>query len=238
MIKEKKEDIKSSVKFFFQKVKEIEFIEEAMLKDGRIPYENEDEHAVDIKEEDNFEVDIIREMINKYFKVIEFYLETEKKDQVSIARKEVQNVLEAYTKMKLYMAIDFKNYESDPLLMEVLKEFEIDMNKPKTQKRLEKLRINKVKEIFENGHFNLEMFQYAVKDYFKRKEDEEKRKKEREQESEEDVKPSKLKWFRDLFGVEFGLQMVVLFMLFGLFWYWNKNSGFFSSSNSNFGKHK
>ena len=32
-----------------------------MLKDGRIPYESENEHAVDIQEEDNMEVDIIRE---------------------------------------------------------------------------------------------------------------------------------------------------------------------------------
>ena len=84
-------------------------------------------------------------MITKYFKIIEFYLETEKKDQVKIARKEVQNVLDAYNKMKTFMALDFKNYEKDKLMVEILKEIDIDMTKPKTQKRLEKLRISKVR---------------------------------------------------------------------------------------------
>jgi ribosomal protein L12E/L44/L45/RPP1/RPP2 len=232
VIKEKKDEIKESIKLFFSKIKEIEYIEEAMLKEGRIPFENDNEHAVDIQEEDNMEVDIIKEMITKYFKIIEFYLETEKKDQVSIARKEVQNVLDAYNKMKLYMALDFKNYQNDPLIMEALKDFDIDMNKPKVQKRLEKLRVSKIKEIFENGKFNLEVFQYAVKDYFKRKEEEEKKKKEKEKEEMADLeKPSKAKWIRQLFGVEFALQMVVLALLFGLFWYWNKGSFFGASTN-------
>jgi len=239
MIKEKKDDIKSNIKLLFARVKELEFIEEAMLKDGRIPYENENEHAVDIKEEDNMEVDIIREMISKYFKIIEFYLETEKKDQVAIARKEVQNVLDAYNKMKIYMALDFKNWENDPLQKEILKEIDIDMTKPKTLKRLERLRITKVKEIFENGHFNLEVFQYAVKDYFKRKEEEENKKKEQEKEFEDDEKPTTGKWLRNMFGVEFALQMLVLGLLFGLFWYWNKNSSLFGgSATGGIGKHK
>ena len=67
---------------------------------------------------------ILNRMVTKYFKVIEFYLETEKKDQVSIARKEVQNVLEVYNKMKLHMSFDFKNYENDPFMKEILKEIE------------------------------------------------------------------------------------------------------------------
>jgi len=230
IIKEKKEDIKTNIKLLFARVKELEFIEEAMLKDGRIPYETDNEHAVDIKDEDNMEVDIIREMITKYFKIIEFYLETEKKDQVSIARKEVQNVLDAYNKMKMYMALDFKNYENDPLQKEILKEIDLDMNKPKTQKRLEKLRTAKVKEIFENGHFNLEVFQYAVKDYFKRKEEEENKKKEQAKEFEDEEKPSRAKWLRNLFGVEFMVQMLVLGLLFALFWYWNKNGSLFGTS--------
>jgi ribosomal protein L12E/L44/L45/RPP1/RPP2 len=232
VIKEKKEDFKSNVRFFFQRIKDIEQHEEQILKEGIIPYENDNENAVDIKDEDNMEFDIIREMATKYFKIIEFYLETEKKDQVSIARKEVQTVLDAYTKMKLYMGLDFKNYEKDPLIMEVLKEFDIDMTKPKVQKRLERLRIAKIKEIFENGKFNLEVLQYAIKDYFKRKEEEEKKKKEKEKEEQETEKP-KRSWLRQLFGVEFGLQIMIVFLLFGLFWYFNKNSLFGSTPMGN-----
>jgi len=226
LIKEKKDEIKTGLKFFLSKVREIEYIEEAMLKDGRVPRENENELAVEIQEEETMEMDIIKEMINKYFKIIEFYIETEKKDQIAIARKEVQNVLEAYNKMKMYMAIDFKNYQNDPVLMEAVQDFEIDLSKPRTQARLDKLRLNKVKEIFENGNFNLEVFQYAVKDYFKKKEEREKKKKERQNDFKDAEKPSKAKWIKQLFGVEFGLQMVVLILLFGLFWYWNKNSFF------------
>jgi len=231
VIKEKKDETKNAIRMFFARIKEIECIEEAMLKDGRIPYESEDEHAVDIKDEDNMEVDIVKEMITKYFKIIEFYLETEKKDQVSIARKEVQNVLDVYNKMKIYMNLDFKAYKENSMILEVLKEFDIDMEKQKIQKRLERLRISKIKELFENGKFNLELFQYAVKDYFKRKEEEEKKKKEREKEMSDAEKPATGKWIRELFGVEFGLQILVLFLLFALFWYWNKNS-FFSSNNA------
>lgn len=233
LIKEKKDGIKSEVRFFFNRIKEIDTLEENMLKDGRIPYDDEADDAVDIKDNNLEEVDIIREMATKYFNIIDFYLETQKKDQVSIARKEVQVVLEAYTKMKLYMALDFKNYQSDPLIMEILKEVDIDMTKPKVQRRLEKLRIAKIKEIFEKGQFNWEVFQYAVKDYYKKKEEEEKRKKEeeKENEAENEMKPQR-SWFRQIFGVEMGLQILVILVLFAIFWYWNKNTGFFSTGKS------
>jgi len=225
-IKEKKDDIKTNIRFFFTRIKEIENIEETMLKDGRIPYEEDNEDGVDINEDTNMEeVDIIREMATKYFKIIEFYLETQKKDQVKIARKEVQVVLEAYNKMKLYMGLDFKNYQNDKLLMEVLKDFDIDMEKPKIQRRLEKLRIAKIKEIFEKGQFNWEVFQYAVSDYYKRKEEQAKKKKEEEEEAENDEKPKK-SWIKQMFGAEFALQIFVLMLLFAVFWYWNKGSLF------------
>lgn len=231
LIKEKKDGVKGEIRFFFNRIKEIDEIEEKMLKDGRIPYEEETEDAVDIKEDNAMEeVDIIREMATKYFKIIEFFLETQKKDQVSIARKEVQVVLEAYTKMKLYMGLDFKNYQNDKLIMEVLKEYKdiIDITKPKVQRRLEKLRIAKIKEIFEKGQFNWEVFQYAVSDYYKRKEEEAKKKKEEEKEMQEAEKPQR-SWLRQMFGVEFGLQILVIMLLFAVFWYWNKNSSFFTS---------
>ena len=130
--------------------------------------------------------------------------------------------------MKMYMGLDFKNYQQNPFIMEVSKEFDsVDMTKPKIQKRLEKLRINKIKELFEKGNFNLELFQYACKDYFKRKDEEEKKKKEQEKEAQDLEKPKS--WIRQMFGVEFGLQILVLFILFALFWYWNKNSLFSST---------
>jgi len=163
-------------------------------------------------------------MLNKYYKIIEFNLETEKKDQVQIARKELQGLLETYTKMKLLLNLDFKNYQNNPLIQEVLQDFEIDLSNPKTQKRLERFKIGKARDIFENGHFNMEVFQYAAKDHLRKKEEKEKKKKELK-DQQEALKPQK-KWTVKIFGIEFGLQMIVVALLFGLFWFWHQSGSF------------
>jgi len=169
-------------------------------------------------------------MNHKYVKVIEFYLETDKKDQVKLARKEIQGTLEIFQKMRVYLDLDFKNWEENPAMKECLNGFEeyVDLTKPKIIKQLEQEKIKKAKEIFDSGKFNLEMFQYAVKEYFKKKEEREKRKKEEEEEEkkyQEDEKPSR-PWYSQVFGLEFGLQIFVLVVLFGIFWYFNKQNIF------------
>ena len=45
----------------FDRIKEIEYIEETMLKEGRIPQDSEDDHAVEINDEENMEYDVVRE---------------------------------------------------------------------------------------------------------------------------------------------------------------------------------
>ena len=61
-------------------------------------------------------------MINKYLKVIEFYQETDKKDQVQLARKEIQNVFDTYDKMNFYLNYDFSDYQNNEIIQEVLKD--------------------------------------------------------------------------------------------------------------------
>jgi len=184
-----------------------------------------------INDEEHLEYEVVKEMNAKYVKVIEFYLETDKKDQVKLARKEIQGTLEIFAQMRMYLDLDFKNWEENPNMKECLKGFEeyVDLHKPKVVRRLEKLKVQKAKEIFEGAKFNLEMFQYAVKEYFKKKEEREKRKKEEEEEekNQDDSKPSR-PWYSQVFGMEFGIQILVLLLLFGLFWYFNKNN-FFSN---------
>ena len=75
-----------------------------------------------------------------------------------------------------------------------------------------------------DGKFNLEMFQYAVKDYFKRKHEHEEKIKQKQKEEEEDAKPSKPRWFMSILRLEFGLQLFIIILLFILFWYINKGS--------------
>jgi len=231
LIKEKKDEIKSVIKPFFSKIKELEFIEEAM-KDKE---DNEEEHAVEIEEKEQLEeLELIREMLNKYYKIIEFNIETEKKEQIQIARTELQGVLETYTKMKLLLNLDFKNYQNNPEIQEVVKDFEIDLSNPKTQKRLEKFKLGKARDIFENSHFNMEVFQYAAKDHLKKKEEKEKKKKALK-EQQDAIKP-KNKWTIKIFGVEFGIHMLVLVLLFGLFWYWNQSGSFGPATKISKGK--
>lgn len=159
--------------------------------------------------------------MNKYFKIIEFNIETGKKDQIAIARKELQNVLEIYSRMKMYFNMDFKNYESNPIITELAQDFEIDLSKPKNQKRFEKLKINKAKDIFESAHFNVQVFQYAVKDHLKKKQEKEEKKAKAQKQFKEVEKPKK--WSVRIFGVEIGLHVFLMFALFAMFWWATKN---------------
>jgi len=222
LIKDKNEEVKAGIKPFFSRVKELEYIEEAIANDGT-QVEDKDEHAVEIHAEDEplEEMELIREIMNKYFKIIEFNIETGKKDQITIARKELQNVLEIYSRMKMYFNMDFKNYENNPIITELAQDFEIDLSKPKNQKRFEKLKINKAKDIFESAHFNVQVFQYAVKDHLKKKQEKEEKKAKNQKQFKEAEKPKK--WSVRVFGVEIGLHVFLMFALFAMFWWATKN---------------
>merc|ERR1712146_572003 len=97
-----------------------------MLKQGRIPYDEDEEgeHTLAINDEEHLEYEVVKEMNAKYVKVIEFYLETDKKDQVKLARKESQGTLEIFAQMRMYLDLDFKNWEENPNMKECLKGFE------------------------------------------------------------------------------------------------------------------
>jgi tetratricopeptide (TPR) repeat protein len=228
-IKDKKESETNCISALFKRTKELEYIEECLVKEGKIPKTIDESHTVEIanKDEDNMEYDVVKEMVNKYLKVIEFYQETDKKDQVVLARKEVQGVLDIFHQMKFYINFDFTNCQNNEIVQAVLQEVQIDLLKPKSIKRLNRLKLNKAKELFENGHFNLELFQYAVKDYFKRKEEKEERKREKAKEKELEEasnKPWKQRIYGNVFSVEFGLQLLIILLLFVVFWYFNKSN--------------
>jgi len=229
LIKEKKTAEKEAIGGLLSRAREIGYIEETLINEGKIPKDTDDSHCVDIQtnDEENMEYDVVKEMVNKYLKVIEFYQETDKKDQVQIARKEIQGVLELYSQMKFYYHYDFSTYQTNEIFQELNKEFNLDLSQPKTMRRLNRLKLNKAKELFENGHFNLEMFQYAVKDYFKRKQEKEEKKKEKEKEKQLAVQSSKpwtQRMFGNIFNLEFALQICIIMLLFVVFWYFNKGS--------------
>jgi len=224
-IKEKKQTNFENIKAILARAKEIEYIEETLRKEGKIPAdEPESAHTVDINsyDEEQMEWEIVNEMVAKYIKVIEFYQETDKKEQVNLAKKEIQVVLELREKMRFYHELDFTKWEENKIIKELLKDIILDLTSKKVQDRLRRLKNNKAKELFENGKFNFEVFQYALKDYFKKKEEKEERLK-KEKEDQDDTEPKKSRW-SSVFGLEFGLQVTAIALMFFAFWYLNKNN--------------
>ena len=66
------------------------------------------------------------------------------------------------------------------------------------------------------------MFQYAVKDYFKRRQEHEEKinkKQKIAEEAELASKPLTKRLFMNIFKLEFGLQLFIIISLFALFWY-------------------
>ena len=58
--------------------------------------------------------------MKKYNQLIEFYQGTERKDQVEIAKKEIQTALEISAKMKFYRDLDFNQWEQNEIIKETL----------------------------------------------------------------------------------------------------------------------
>ncbi len=75
--------------------------------------------------------------------------------------------------MNYLLKLDFKNCSENSLIIKLKKEHEVDLENPKILRRLDRLKKEKAKHIFENGNYNFEVFQYALKDYFKKKEEKE-----------------------------------------------------------------
>lgn len=87
---------------------------------------------------------------------------------------------------------------------------------------------------FLDGKFNLEVFQYALKDYFRKKEEKEEKLK-KEKGDHDDIEPKKSR-LASIFGLEFILQIAAIGLMFCAFWYLHQNdmlpTGIFWSDHS------
>eukprot|EP01016_Furgasonia_blochmanni_P052518 TRINITY_DN8385_c0_g1_i7.p1 TRINITY_DN8385_c0_g1~~TRINITY_DN8385_c0_g1_i7.p1 ORF type:complete len:720 (+),score=178.67 TRINITY_DN8385_c0_g1_i7:114-2162(+) len=228
-LKERREWETQCLKMIFAREKHIELVEERLRNEGKLKDEGE-EATVSIQE-DHTEYEIAREVVTRYMRVIEFYQESQKKDQVDLARKEIVGSIEIYEKMKYFYTLDFKEFSNNEIVKELLKEIEIDMTNEKIIKRMDRIKVAKAKEVFESANYNLEVFQYALDEHFRKKEEEEKRKKEEEAEAAgvdlEAATPSK-GFFKGFFKLEFLLQLMIIVLLFVVFYYFNKNNQYFT----------
>ncbi|EGR30496.1 hypothetical protein IMG5_130470 [Ichthyophthirius multifiliis] len=230
-IKERTEYETELISKLFQREKHIEEVEQQLIDEGKTPYEEGEEtlsqaNIIPINEEHQ-EYEIILEMMRKYYRVIEFYTETKKPDQVRIAKKELQQLSETVCVMNYLLKLNFKNYKENSLMIKLKKEYDIDLENEKILRRLERLKKNKAKSIFENGNYNFEVFQYAIKDYFKKKEEKEKKEKEEKEAEENENNQENLtvkqtgfrKVISNIFSCEFILQATLVGMIFGFFYY-------------------
>lgn len=116
------------------------------------------------------------------------------------------------------------------IIKKIAGEEEVDLTNEKTLRRLARLRNDKVKTIFENGNYNFDVFQYALKDYFKRKDEKQKQEEEENKKNQPHVpeKPSRVKRIvSSVFGCEFIMQIILVAAVFGLFLFFsNKDSAF------------
>ncbi|CAD8077631.1 unnamed protein product [Paramecium sonneborni] len=250
-LKRKKQWVQDIVEPLFLRAKEIDEIEQEMIEDGKVPYEEGVTDVVDPEDlvqqqnetdkqflyrvclpqltQEHQEYEIVKEMVNKYYRIIEFYAEQKKYDQVKIAKQELQRLLETVQTMSFYMNLDLIDYENDDILKELVIKHQLNFTDKKYVRRLIRLCRENVTEIFGQGKFNFEVFEYAMTDYFKKKrEQEEKEREEYLKQHPEPVKPRQESSFlkKTLFSTEFWMQMLVLLLVMGGMFYFNSNTGF------------
>ena len=61
--------------------------------------------------------------------------------------------------MKYLLDLDFIDYEKNEVMNEELRKYDLDLSKKKIIRRLHKIRCEKVKDIFEKGKYNFEVFE-------------------------------------------------------------------------------
>lgn len=112
----------------FDRLAEIHRIEQEIIASGRTPTERIQQNRA----EETVEFRIIRRMRDKYLRVVDFYTESDKPDQVQAAKSELQEVLKIiHTMGKIYSL----SIESVPADLEVG-----DRTSEKVIKRLEKVK--------------------------------------------------------------------------------------------------
>jgi len=175
-IKEKSEWNEMQIRQILEREKEIELVEERFIAEGKISMSQSsaDESSkvpVDSLNEKEMERDIARLMEAKYYKAIEFYQDLKDAKQVTLAKEELQRLSKTFQEIEYLYRLDFSKASEDLLIQAMLKEIPIDLSSSKVLHRIERIKIEKAKEIFQNENYNFEVLEWAMKDYFKLKEE-------------------------------------------------------------------
>ena len=71
--------------------------------------------------------------------------------------------------MEFFYNLDFtmEGVKKNEIIMQVNKNINVNFENEKVFKRLNKLKYDKAREIYETANFNFEMFEYALREYFR-----------------------------------------------------------------------
>jgi hypothetical protein len=92
----------------YQRAKEINEVEKRLISEGKTPYERNEEPMQESKE-----YKILMRMKQKYVKVIEFYTEAQNKEQVVLAKNEIQELIRVFADMQTVMNIKIEEKEEE-----------------------------------------------------------------------------------------------------------------------------
>ncbi|EAR84836.1 tetratricopeptide repeat protein (macronuclear) [Tetrahymena thermophila SB210] len=196
----------------FERVVELNEIEQDMIQRGIVPSEDE-LNGIEVREKE-MEEELSQSIEAKYYTIIESQMFSQNTKKMENTLTELQNYYETYQVMQYYKNLDFQNYENHPIMKELAEEYKVDMLRQKNQQRFSKLKLENMKETFNSVEYNFQIYKWALDEYI------EKKKKQldktlKKQEKQPKTKMDKAKSFiSTLFGKQSIFQFFIIFIIF------------------------
>ena len=134
-------------------------------------------------------------MKSKYNLAVKFFTETKNDEQLALTYKEFESFHKSYENFKFFYK--FKLNELDPKIKNQLTPEEQKLlDEGDLGRYIDEYKYKVCENVFSEGNYNIELFQYALEKVF-----EEERKAEEEKEKEEEAKRPKVSWSQYLLNI-------------------------------------
>ncbi|KAL4436273.1 hypothetical protein ABPG74_015864 [Tetrahymena malaccensis] len=211
-INAQKEIEEERLREMFERVVELNEIEQDMIQRGIVPSEDE-LTGIEVKEKE-MEEELSQSIEGKYYTIIESQMFSQNTKKMEKTLEELQNYYETYSVMQYYKNLDFQNYENHPIMKELAEEYKVDMLRQKNQQRFSKLKLENMKETFNSVEYNFQIYKWALDDYMQKKK-QQLEKTLKKQEKQPKTKMEKAKSFiSTLFGKQSMFQFLIIFFIF------------------------
>lgn len=162
------------------------------IKDRQLSF---DEFIFTKNEDSNKQYKILKEMKSKYNLAVKFFTETKNEEQLVLTYKEFESFHESYNQFKFYYK--FKACNIDPKAKASLTpEEQALLTNDDFNKLIDEYKFKVCENVFGDGNYNIELFQYALEKVF-----EEERKAEEEREKAEEALKPKVSWSQYLCNI-------------------------------------